>query len=456
MIVYESELSGLLSESAEGYIMRVLVDPSSVHCLNLGDVAMLQVTVQRFREFWPDAEIYVFNNRPELLELYCPSAKPVPGRGRLLYYTTAALLTRLGRRFSIPALAEFDVNWRHRWPNAAIKLVHSRASATEAGDARDFVDLLRSCDLVVASGAGQITTAFRAPSTLVLNTLEMAMQHGIPTAVFGQGIGPIDDACLRARAEKVLKRVNLICLRETVTGLKLMNSLGVPRENVVVTGDDAIDSAYSRHPRQLGNAIGVNLRISWYSETSREILDVVRRPLLEVASILGAPLLPVPISRHPEEDDLAVCRSLFEGYNLVQESDYDLSLVEGMIDQIGRCRVVVTTSYHGGVFALSQGIPVVAWVKSKYFAAKLYGLANQFGVGCEVVALDEGNVEERLKSAVLAAWNSAEHSRPRLLEAAVAQIAASRAAYERLRREIDGTTASGREASRLLSPVSRL
>jgi colanic acid/amylovoran biosynthesis protein len=118
--------------------------------------------------------------------------------------------------------------------------------------------------------------------------------------------------------------------------------------------------------------------------------------------------------------------------------------------------VVVTTSYHGGVFALSQGIPVVAWVKSKYFAAKLYGLANQFGVGCEVVALDEGNVAERLKSAVLAAWNSAEHSRPRLLEAAVAQIAASRAAYERLRREIDGTTASGREASRLLSPVSRL
>src|ERR1035441_4802088 len=70
--------------------------------------------------------------------------------------------------------------------------------------------------------------------------------HGIPTAVFGQGIGPIDDACLRARAEKVLKRVNLICLRETVTGLKLMNSLAVPRENVVVTGDDAIDSAYSR------------------------------------------------------------------------------------------------------------------------------------------------------------------------------------------------------------------
>jgi colanic acid/amylovoran biosynthesis protein len=250
-------------------------------------------------------------------------------------------------------------------------------------------------------------------------------------------------ACGHEQGE-VLKRVNLICLRETVTGLKLIDSLGVPQENVVVTGDDAIDTACSRRARQVGNAI----------EVSREVLDVVRCPLLEAASILNAALLPLPISRYPEEDDLAVCRFLFEGYNLVQESDYDLSLVEAIIDQIGRCRVVVTTSYHGGVFTLSQGIPVVAWVKSKYFATKLYGLANQFGVGCEVVALDGGNVEERLKSAVLAAWNSAESARPQLLAAAAAQVAASQAAYERLRREVDSTSASGKRLSHLLSVTS--
>ena len=50
--------------------MRILIDPSSGHCLNLGDVAMLQVTFRRLREFWPDAEIYVFNDSPELLEKY--------------------------------------------------------------------------------------------------------------------------------------------------------------------------------------------------------------------------------------------------------------------------------------------------------------------------------------------------------------------------------------------------
>jgi colanic acid/amylovoran biosynthesis protein len=433
--------------------MRILIDPSSVHCLNLGDVAMLQVTVRRFREFWPDAEIYVFNDSPELLDLYCPTAIPVRSIGRQAYYTTAAYLTRLGRRFLMPALSEFDVTWRHRWPAMAAKLVAFRSGDATAAELRSFLNLVRSCNLVAASGAGQITTSFGAHSTLILNTIEMAMQYGIPTAILGQGIGPIDDACLRARAAKVLPRVNLICVRETLTGPPLLDALHVPRENVVTTGDDAIDTVYSHRSPQLGNAIGVNLRMSWYSEISDELLNAVRQPLQEAARQVGAPLVQVPISRHPEEDDSGVCRYLFDGYESIAEPAHDLTLVEGMVEEIGRCRVMITTSYHGGVFALAQGIPVVAWLKSRYFAAKLYGLANQFGVGCEVVILDEGDVQERLKTAILSAWNSSERIRPRLLDAAGAQLAASKAAYERLRRELDSARPPVESAQHLQTRV---
>ncbi len=408
---------------------------------------MLQVTMRRFRAFWPEAEIYVFNETPELLNLYCPTAVPVRPRGRQAYYTTAAYLTRLGSRFKIRAPSEFDVTWRHRWPKLVEKLVASRSGEDTAAEVRKFLDLVRSCDLVVASGAGQITTSFGANSILVLNTMEMAMQHAIPTAILGQGVGPIDDGCLRARAAEVLPRVNQICIRETIIGPPLLDALGVPRDHVTVTGDDAIETVYSHRRSQFGNAIGVNLRVSWYSEISTEMLDIVRKPLQDAAREVGAPLAEVPISRHPDEDDSGVCRYLFDGYESVAAPTHDLRLVEGMIEEMGRCRVVITTSYHGGVFALAQGIPVVAWLKSKYFAAKLYGLANQFGVGCEVVALDEGNVEMRLKSAILGAWNSAERVRPQLLEAAAAQLAASEAAYEKLRQSLSGRLARNAENS---------
>jgi len=263
--------------------MRILIDPSSVHCLNLGDVAMLQVTVKRFRQFWPDAEIYVFNETPELLDLYCPTAKPLMPVGRQAYYTTAEVLTRLGRRYSMPALSEEDVAWRHRWPNAAEKLAASRRGEATGADVHAFLERVQSCNLVVASGAGQITTSFRGNSTLVLNTMELAQQHGISTAILGQGIGPIDDPCLRARAAKVLPKVNLICIRETITGPPLLDLLGVPRDHVAVTGDDAIETVYGNRQDKLGNCIGVNLRVSWYSAIRDDVIDALRGPLQEAA-----------------------------------------------------------------------------------------------------------------------------------------------------------------------------
>jgi colanic acid/amylovoran biosynthesis protein len=426
--------------------MRILIDPSSVHCLNLGDVAMLQVTVRRFRKYWPDAEIFVFNDTPELLDLYCPTAKPIRPEGRSAYYNSAAVLTRTGRHFGLTTLSEFDVTWRHRWPEQVRKLVAGRAGIEAAKELQDFLDLVKSCDLVVASGAGQITTAFGAHSTHILNTMQMAMDHGITTAILGQGIGPIDEPCLRTRAAKVLPRVHQINIRETITGPKLLDSLGVPRGRVVVTGDDAIETVYQLRQPQIGNCIGVNLRVSWYSDIKTDILQSLKHPLQAAAREVGAPLVSIPISRHPEEDDSGICRVLFDGYEKVAEPANDLTLVEGMIEEIGRCRVMITTSYHGGVFALAQGIPVVAWLKSKYFAAKLYGLANQFGVGCEVITLDQPDWDARLKSAILSAWNSSEDLRPLLLKAAAEQLTASQRAYERLRQSLTpGTSPATRD-----------
>jgi len=413
--------------------MRIFILPSSVHCLNLGDVAMMQVTYRRLSEFWPDSEIHILNNAPDLLKLYCPKAKPVPTLGQSAYYATPSYLTRMAKRFARPALSEFDVIWRHGSPALAETVVKVRNGEKTASSVRSFLELVRGCDLVMASGAGQITTAFSGACTPLLNTLELAQKDGVLTAIMGQGIGPIDEPCLRARAAKVLPKVDLICVRETLTGPPLLESLGVPRDRIVVTGDDAIETVYQNRQNALGQCIGVNLRVSWYSDIPGDWTAALCHPLQEAAREVCAPLISIPISRHPEEDDSGVCMRLFEGYPSVAEPMNDLTLVEGMVREVGRCRVMLTTSYHGGVFALAQGIPVVAWLKSKYFAAKLYGLANQFGVGCDVITLEEADWEARLKSAILSAWDSAEVARPRLLAAASSQLAASQNAYERLR-----------------------
>jgi colanic acid/amylovoran biosynthesis protein len=417
--------------------MRILVESGSLHCLNLGDVAMMQVAVARLKQLWPAAEIVVFTRAADLLRQACPSAVPLDPAGRDAWFTTATVLRRAGRRYSAAWLGELDARW-HQWLPAATTAIRLRSRPISCDSTRRFSELLATCDLLVASGAGQFTTSFADHSTLVLDTMQAAIRRGIPVVLFGQGIGPIEDSCLFARARAVLPYSSLICLREAVAALPLLDRLGVGREKVVITGDDAIELAYRRRRQAPGNALGVNLRLASYSGLASDSIDLLRGILQNAAHDLGAPLAPIAISIHPEERDDNISMSLLEGYPAVHLPKHPITTPTDVIDHIGNCRVVVTMSYHGGVFALSQGIPVIALSKSKYYASKLLGLSKQFGTGCEVICLDDEKLAQRLKFAIIAAWESAPLVRPDLLGAAIQQIAAGTSAYERAYRDITG------------------
>jgi polysaccharide pyruvyl transferase WcaK-like protein len=93
---------------------------------------------------------------------------------------------------------------------------------------------------------------------------------------------------------------------------------------------------------------------------------------------------------------------------------------------------MVTGAYHAAVFALSQGIPVVALTSSTYYDDKFLGLAGMFGTGLELVRLDDDDLAERLPAAIRAAWARAPEARSALLTSAAEQITASRQVFERV------------------------
>jgi hypothetical protein len=69
--------------------------------------------------------------------------------------------------------------------------------------------------------------------------------------------------------------------------------------------------------------------------------------------------------------------------------------------------------------------------------------------------LDEADWEDRLKFAILSAWRSSEEVRPKLLEAARSQLAASEAAYDRLHHSITPVQFSVAEGSPVGSAGAR-
>lgn len=419
--------------------MRILVENSGYHLRNMGDLAMLQVAIDRLQKFWPNALIQVFTKSPERLIEYCPHTLPLSAAGRKIW-----LSPLINTKKYIPSKRA-----TRQWANIECKLKDSFPSLVSsflklklknkpdsAKHFEEFIDAVSNADLVVASGGGYITSTFKPTAIGALETLGLASKLGKPTVMFGHGLGPINDDQLLNRAKAVLPSVNLITLREKRAGIPLLKSIGVSNEHVITTGDDAVELAYQARSETLGNAIGVNLRVAKYSNVDRSVIEVVRSSLHDVAKNHDAALLPAPIDHlflegYVEPDSVTI-QQLLEGYDDTSDGGKSLDTPLKVIKQVGRCRVVVTGSYHAGVFALSQGIPVIGLAKSMYYVDKFSGLAEQFGVGCEVVLLEDPQLKTKLVASINKAWESSEKLRPLLLEAAVKQIDLGLAAYKRM------------------------
>ena len=420
--------------------MNIVVDSCSYNCQNVGDLAMLTVAVSRLRELFPFASIRVITNAPECVARHCGTVETIPVRGRRLLLKECLLGP--GRRWLPGAVAgpwdRFEGRLRLRRPglfDASLRM-KSALGRGKVADAGAFLSAIDDADLVVVNGAGIITDAFEESALGILATLELASRRGVPTALFGQGLGPIAGAELRRRAAEVLPLATLIGVRESRSAVPLLTSLGVNPARVRVTGDDAIELAFAAHQRRSASnhprpaKVGINVRVAAYADVGQEMLCALRGAFAEAARTYGAELVPIPIAHHGGHMDVDTLRELLDGQD---DGGSSLNTPQLVIDRIGECRIMVTGSYHGAVFAMAQGIPVVALANSPYYLHKMTGLADQFGVGCEVVQLDQPKVATRLRTAIDLTWSDADRVGPPLLRAAAAQIQRSRSAYALLR-----------------------
>ena len=411
---------------------RILVEPSDYVLRNAGDMAMLHVAVTRLSRLGPTASIQVLSDTPDLLPRYAPNSRPLASAGRREWLADGMLRGPLWDRLSArnpDTIRSLERTLRVRWPALARSIRKRRGLFTQ--DMQEFLSAVMTANLVVVAGMGGITDAFPEYAHGVLDTLSLAQHYGVPTVMVGQGLGPIVDRDLWTRAAAVLPRLEFISLREGYAGLPLLRRLHVPADRIMVTGDDAIELAYRARPAKSGHGLGINLRAASYSGIGVELVRRLGEVVRECAAAHRAPLVPVPISAVPGEEDLNTIATMTSGYPDVMPSAVPTSWVD-VFEQIAFCRVLITGSYHAGVFALAQGVPSICVAQSRYYVDKFVGLADQFGEGCRVILLEESGVEPRLVESVGHFWDNADRLRPSLLAKASAQIALGHAAYDRI------------------------
>jgi polysaccharide pyruvyl transferase WcaK-like protein len=435
--------------------LRILFDPAVYDMRNKGNVALLQIAVNRIRRFWPNAELEILTTGPHLLRLYCPNALPVSPNEEFDWTAPQSFPNKVLRSIPAPIMRIlFELReelWRAQ-PALSSKLVLGKSAAPANGDAGyqehqtdhdyrggkngeydgAYSELVLGTDLYVATGAQYMSDACKKDALHVLDRMEMAAQHKIPTAMLGQGIGPIDDPELQARAKAVFPLINFIFVREKRVAPALLSSFGVDPARVIFTGDDAIEIAYERRTGKSATGIGVGLRASHYTEVASKHVQVIKSVLQKSAAKYRAKLIALPISHSAHELDPVLIQQVLAGYENVRISRRRFDTPVELIKKTASCRLVVAGTYHTAIFALSQGIPAIGLAKSVMYMDKFLGLVDQFGSGCQVVYLNDPQFGEKLEQAIDIAWDSADQVKTQLLDAAQYQIQCGQAAYQLL------------------------
>ena len=352
--------------------MRIIIDTAlnkgAAEYSNMGDVAMLQVAVNRLKTLWPSASIEVLTESPVALARYCPGTVALSRLGRDLWVGESFLFGRSRKYFPewlSKGLADFTVTLEHRYPALLRMMVRMRLGIRDdeniRGNLMAFLEAMERADLLVVCGAGGFADSSKQWNPPILGILEVAARRNIPVVMLGQGMGPLNDPEILSRAKKVLPAVNLITLRGSRGGMELLESLGVPTSGVLTTGDEAIELAYEAKSEELGTGLGVNLRVASYSNVGIGFIEKLRPVLQGFARRHFAPMVSVPIAFHQWAADHLTIRQLLEGFENHDGEGLILDTPLKVIEQTGRCRIVVTGAYHAAVFALPRGYRLYVW-----------------------------------------------------------------------------------------------
>lgn len=387
---------------------------------------MLTVALRRLRATSPQIELRVVNKHPDYFSSQAGKVTFVDPKDRRAFYQ-GFLPNKFARLLSKDSLRDWQITQTGKMPgltNAIQKVFRS-----DIGDSNKYFQQLITSDALIITGGGIVNDSFLDLALSILDEAEFMMNLKKPVYFFGLGLGPMDNPALFEKAKKVLPHVNHLYLREGVLGIPLAEKLGIPRDRYTVTGDDAIELAYSRRPDQIGQSIGVNLRFAEYSGLGKKQADEIRPIIHEFARSVSTDLRVVPISLLTQESDKASAQQILNGFENIGSPIQDIESIEGVIKEAGQCRVVITASYHAGVFALSQGVSVIGISASPYYDSKFEGLFQQFSGGCRYLTVGTTFTPENFNNLLTETWQQAPKKRQEILNAAEKQLNLSRNAY---------------------------
>ena len=259
----------------------------------------------------------------------------------------------------------------------------AQLAAVDGADARldRLKEAFRGADLVVSTGGYFLNATPNNAFTFVFLSRLLhygwALDAGVPVAVIGQSLGPIESGPLLAATRATFARIPVIGARDAPS-LSWLHRTGVAPHarltadlavDLVPATDAEIDAVMARLDLPLG-ALGISVR--HYAGTPANAFRDVARAADRVIRELGVPVLligtTVPPADAPDvqkreralgnDDSLA----LLDVFQRMEEKAYARVCVESLAPRVlkgvlGTCRAFLGTRMHASILASTGGVP---------------------------------------------------------------------------------------------------
>ncbi len=393
---------------------------------NLGDAALLQVTMEQLEKNFSACQVTLSMDDPES---HTGTGKVVQSMFSWVYRLNSE--KRQGWKY-------INLAWlvpATLFPLMSERLTGARRWLFTPPKVRKIVNAYLDADLVVSKPGGFLYSSGRGISLLVaIYSILYAVLAGKPVYILPQSIGPLKRWWEKQLVKRLLEKVRIVMVREPVS-MQLLKDIGVRNPNCQLVADMAF--AYRAADAEAGREWlvrhGLNPQIgfpmlgmtviNWgaqfggyslqdkYEEACRlairHFVEKINGRVVIFPQVWGP--LPSQDDRIPAHNILDRLPDVSAGVKVV-----DQPIPAELLKSIyGWMQLFIGTRMHSNIFALSQGVPVIAIG----YLHKTRGIAEMVGIEKWVLEINEtsGTI---LKQKLIELWPERQAWRNKILRRA--------------------------------------
>lgn len=359
----------------------IVADIGGAQDFHMGDEAMLEANLQALRNLFP------------AIEFVATSRDPVWTQHR---YAVQALLAPTFADLTLPAPnwdTEPEVRRQTNWLLS-----------------EEIVAALRRADALIVSGGGNLCSTWPSKILERVALIHCARDLGKPAVVLGQTLGPNLTTRESALLAGALQRAQLVSVREH-SSRELALALQVPAERVRLQYDDAFflepqavtDNRAGFLKEHARPWIVLTLDASLGGIANQQRLEGLAAQLDALAAATGGALVFVPHVGGADVPEAFADPTV--GRRLADMMRTPLHLIDPwqpreVLWLIGQAALVISTRYHGLVFATASAVPALGIYSDDYTRVKLQGAMGHGEHSSWTLDLDSAAKGEMLLTAM--------------------------------------------------------